>query len=133
MKPHRLLQVGEQLKRGLSEIFSLNREEFGSYLLTVTEVRLPRDLRSARVWVSVYGENEKRQEAIRLLSRLSGRIRHLLAGRVNLKRVPELNFILDETLDTAERIDFLLKKSGIQDNREVEENNLNEYQSGTDS
>ncbi len=133
MKPYRLQQVGEQLKRGLSEIFSLNREEFGSYLLTVTEVRLPRDLKTARVWVSVYGEGEKRQEAIRLLSRLSGRIRHLLAGRVNLKRVPELIFILDETLDTAERIDFLLKESGIQDNREVEENNLNEYQSGTDS
>ena len=133
MKPYRLQQVGEQIKRGLSEIFNLNREEFGSYLLTITEVRLPRDLRTAKVWVSVYGESEKRLEAIRLLSRLSGRIRHLLAGRVNLKRVPELIFILDETLDTAERIDFLLKESGIQDNHEVEKNNLNEYQSGTDS
>ncbi|HHE47076.1 MAG TPA: 30S ribosome-binding factor RbfA, partial [Bacteroidetes bacterium] len=125
-------RVGKEVKRGLSEIFQQNREEFGGYLLTVTEVRLPRDLRSAKVWVSVYGQVDQRREAINLLCNRSGKIRSLLAGKINLRRMPEIKFLLDETLDTAERIDRLLNDSGIRENSETLKNGLNEEQSRTD-
>ena len=133
MKSYRPQRVGGQIKRELSEIFQLNRSEFGGYLLTVTEVRLPRDLRNARVWVSVYGSSDERSEAIKLLNRMSGRIRHLLIERIHIKRIPELTFKLDETLYTAERIDILLKESGMMDKQKAVENRMNEDQSGEDS
>ena len=132
MNSYRVQRVGKEVKRGLSEIFQQNREEFGGYLLTVTEVRLPRDLRSAKVWVSVYGQVDQRREAINLLCNRSGKIRSLLAGKINLRRMPEIRFLLDETLDTAERIDRLLNDSGIRENSETHKNGLNEEQSRTD-
>ncbi len=132
MNSYRVQRVGKEVKRGLSEIFQQNREEFGGYLLTVTEVRLPRDLRSAKVWVSVYGQVDQRREAINLLCNRSGKIRSLLAGKINLRRMPEIKFLLDETLDTAERIDRLLNDSGIRENSETLKNGLNEEQSRTD-
>ena len=102
------------IKRGLSEVFSYNRSDFEGTMLTVTEVRLSKDFKCAKVWVSIYGANERRSEVLKTLSEMSGRIRHSLAGRVRLKNVPELHFKIDESLDRAERIDVLLKNSGIE-------------------
>jgi len=118
MKAHRPQRVGEQIKRELAELFRQLKSELGGYLLTVTEVRCSRDLRSAEVWVSVFSDQENRLAAIKRLSEKSGRIRHLLSNMIYLRRVPELIFRLDQTLDTAEKIDTLLKESGIQENDE---------------
>ncbi len=113
MKAYRPQRVGEQIKRELAELFRQLRGELGGYLLTVTEVRCSRDLRSAEVWISVFSDQKNRLEAIRMLSEKSGRMRHLLSNRIYLRRVPELIFRLDQTLDTAEKIDALLKKSDV--------------------
>jgi len=114
MKPFRSKRVSEVIKRGLSEVFSANRSDFSDTLITVTEVRPSRDLKYAKVWVSVFGEREKRQEVLMTLQGMSGRIRFNLASRIRLKYVPELQFRIDETLDNVDRIDHLLKESGIE-------------------
>jgi len=115
MKSFRPDRVGGLIKRELAEIFRSKASEFGGGLLTVTEVRLPPDLRTATVWISVYGDDEHLQEILKRLQRISGHIRFLLAGRVHLRRVPELHFKLDKTLNTARRVESLLDKSGIRE------------------
>jgi len=125
MKSYRPKRLGEQIKRELAEIFRSQRSQFGDYFLTVTGVSLPKDLRIARVWVSIYDDSD-RDSVIKMLNSLSGMIRYHLAGRLNLRRVPDLVFELDETLDKAIRIDHLLRESGIEDIIEVEEEQTDE-------
>ena len=115
MKAYRPQRVGEQIKRELAELFRQIKGELGGYLLTVTEVRCSRDCGTAEVWISVFSNQKNRLTAIALLTEKSGRIRHLLSNRIYLRRVPELIFRLDQTLDTAEKIDALLKESSIQE------------------
>jgi ribosome-binding factor A len=97
----------------LAEVFNIHRAEVGESLITVTEVRLSKDYEHASVWVSIYNAATDRQDVLRVLNRLSGRFRHLLSNRAKLRKVPELHFKIDETLDHAHRIDELLKQSGI--------------------
>jgi len=85
--------------------------DYARRFLTVTEVRVTYDLQFADVWVSVIGEKSRRVKEIRRLSEDAYRIRMALAGRVYLRRLPELRFHLDDTLDQAEKIDNLLKTS----------------------
>ncbi len=113
MKSHRLQRVREQIKRELAEILRSLKMELGDYLITVTGVNMSRDLRNAEVWVSIYGEPGHRREAILRLRSSTGLVRHHLARRVTLRYIPELRFNLDETLDSAERIDGILRESGL--------------------
>ncbi|MCF7810780.1 30S ribosome-binding factor RbfA [bacterium] len=122
MKSFRPDRVGGLIKRELSEIFRIYGGEFGSGLLTVTEVRVPSDLRSATVWVSIYCDKEQIQEIFGRLCKMSAYFRHLLASRAHLRRVPELHFKLDKTLETAMRIENLLDESGIREITESEQN-----------
>ncbi|MBM3326651.1 MAG: 30S ribosome-binding factor RbfA [Calditrichaeota bacterium] len=111
MKPNRLLRVDELLKRELGALLTSGS---GEYMVTVTEVRVSRDLSYADVWVSILGEPEVRTAGLSKLKSEAWRLRHTLAGRVYLRKMPLLRFFFDETLDRAERIDRALKASGIQ-------------------
>ena len=116
-------RVGALIKRELSVLFRDSVNVFKGGLLTVTEVRIPSDLRTATVWVSIFNEVDDVEEIFKLLKLKAGYYRHLLSGRVHLRRVPELHFKLDKTLETARRIDSLLEESGIREIIESEEGN----------
>jgi len=66
------------------------------------------DLKSARIYYSVLGDEAKREEAGKALSRARGFIRRQLGPRLDLKSIPELRFIYDDTLDRGMRIESLL-------------------------
>ena len=73
-------------------------------LITVTQVETSNDLRHARVYVSVLGSPEEKEEAMRGAASASGFMRHELSGRLNLKYVPDLTFVLDQAFDDAQQI-----------------------------
>ncbi len=68
------------------------------------------DLKIAKVYCSVYGEDEDRKKTIEALQRSKGYIKFLLGKRVQLKYMPDLTFILDNTFEKAARIEEILKK-----------------------
>jgi len=113
MKAYRIPRVNEQIQRELAEILNADRELSGSRMATVTEVRVSKDLHYANVWVSVLGNQDDRRETLAVITGNQSRIRQILARRISLRYVPELRFTLDTTLDYAERIDSLLKASGM--------------------
>lgn len=117
MKPHRPLRVGAVLKREIAVILRNyevpTSEEYEPMFFTVTEVKPSRDLKYAQVWISVMGSSEERQRSMNFLKQNVGKIRYSLAQKVTLKHVPELRFVLDETLDHAEKIDSILKSEGL--------------------
>lgn len=78
---------------------------------TVTEVEVTPDLRHARVFVSVLAGSEEAQTALSALSDARAFLRHQLAGRTDLRYVPELSFKLDTSMEQASRIDELLREA----------------------
>ncbi len=109
MKSFRTKRVNELLKREIGELINNSLLGATDFFYTVTEVRTTKDLKHADVWISVLGSPEKRGEAIRVLKENSWRVKKELAKRVYLKRLPEVEFKLDDTLDKAERIEKILK------------------------
>jgi ribosome-binding factor A len=79
-------------------------------MITLTGVRVSADLRHARVLFSVFGEAERREEALAGLRSASGFVRTQLARRLNLRVVPEIVFEADTSLEEAQRVSRLLKE-----------------------
>lgn len=80
----------------------------GGIGFTITDVRVSADLSHARVFVDVLGERGDASEVIAALAASAGVVRSVLAGRVQMRRTPQLRFELDETMERAERIDRIL-------------------------
>ena len=79
--------------------------------VTVMAVDTSPDLRHARVFVSILGDDETRQTAIDALKHAAGFVRSKVGAVVELRYLPELRFELDQTLKKAARIEALLSES----------------------
>lgn len=82
-----------------------------SGLATVTEVRVTPDLKQAKVFVSVMGTEAEQTSTIEGLTAASGFIRHELCERLQLRRAPEITFVLDRSEQYGEHIDELIRRS----------------------
>jgi ribosome-binding factor A len=78
---------------------------------TVTEVRMSPDLKQAKVYVSVMGSDAEQKSTIKGLTAAAGFIRHELSERLQLRRAPELTFVLDRSEEYAQRINELLRST----------------------
>ena len=70
-------------------------------MATVTRAIVATDLKTCKVYISVYGDEQKKEETMAGLKSSEGFLRHMLAKSLNLRNTPELFFILDESLDYA--------------------------------
>ncbi|MBR4420922.1 MAG: 30S ribosome-binding factor RbfA [Erysipelotrichaceae bacterium] len=77
---------------------------------TVTEVDVSPDLNNAKVYVSFLGKNYMKRDGLDTLRRAKGHIKSELAKRLKLRKIPDLTFIVDDTLDKADRIEEILSK-----------------------
>jgi ribosome-binding factor A len=103
-------KVASLVKQLLSEIFQqhFRMEEVG--LLTITEVRMSPDLKIAKVYISIFGDVEKKKKTLALLESEKKTVRTELGHNLHLKFTPSLSFFLDESLDHAMRIEDILHK-----------------------
>jgi ribosome-binding factor A len=111
MDSTRQLKINELLKREISAVFQLKgRNMFGQELISVTEVRITPDLSVAKVYLSIFPTNN-RQAIMEAVDKQNSALRFELGNRVKsqLRKIPELHFYLDDTLDQLEKIDNLLK------------------------
>lgn len=112
----RLDKVSALIKDELSLIFlhKVNIPEIG--FLTITNVKVSPDLRNAKIYISIF-EKEKRQNTLNKINENKVTIRMLLAERINyIRRIPEIDFYLDETLDYVDRMEQLFKEIHKHDN-----------------
>ena len=77
---------------------------------TVTAVRLTRDLRHARVFVSVLGTPDEQNETMKGLRSATPHLRSELGRQIRMKYLPELTFELDHGVEDAERVESLLRR-----------------------
>jgi ribosome-binding factor A len=103
-------RVASLIKELLSESIQrrFRMEEVG--LITVTEVRMSPDLKIAKVYISIFGDAEKKKLSLAKLESEKASLRSDVGHSVNLKFTPSLSFYLDESLDHAMRIEDLLNK-----------------------
>tara|TARA_B100000242_G_scaffold282183_1_gene243234 strand:- start:378 stop:743 length:366 start_codon:yes stop_codon:yes gene_type:complete len=109
----RQLRVGEMIKQALSMIFI--REEaklpnLETKEITVTEVRMSQDLKTAKAFVLPLG-GKNASDVIDILREFSYVIRKVLSKRIVLKFLPKLLFVKDESFDYAEKIENLIKQT----------------------
>ena len=108
----RQLRVGELVKQNLGELFIRNEAKIpliNSKLITVTEVRMTPDLKTARVYVIPLGGIDTK-ETVRILTEHSHLVRRALSKRLDIKFLPKLTFIEDNSFEYAEKIERILKK-----------------------
>jgi len=113
LKSNRLLRVGEEIRKELALILSYKVSEFRGHILTVTEVRVSKDLQFADAWVSILGDVALQKKLFGVLVTDAYKFRMALAGQVYIRHLPELRFHLDRTLEEADKIDTLLRGSGV--------------------
>ena len=111
MESTRQKKVSRQLLKDLSEILQLKgRDIIGTSLVSVTVVRISPDLSVARVYISIFGTEEK-EALLKRMNQQSYAIRKKLGERIRnqMRKVPELKFFLDDSVDYSQQIDDLLK------------------------
>ena len=109
----RQLRVGELVKQNLGELFIRNEAKIpsiNSKLVTVTEVRMTPDLKTARVYVIPLGGIDTK-ETVKILTEFSHLVRKALSKRLDIKFLPKLNFIEDNSFEYAEKIEKIIRKN----------------------
>ena len=118
MAAHRMERVNEQLKRDISRILLEEVKDPRVGGVAVTRVSTAPDLTLARIFVHVQGDEAERKETMKGLRAATAFMRTALAQRIDLRRVPELRFELDRSLEHALRIERLLEEAATGEERE---------------
>jgi len=97
---HRIERVNNLIRREISELLQRQVKDprLGNFI-AVTEVSASPDLRYAKIFVSCIGSMEERQETISALAAASGFFRNELGRRLKLRRIPELSFQWDDSIE----------------------------------
>lgn len=103
-------QVAEELRKIVSRIMIEDVNDPSLGFVTITRVEVTPDLRFARVFYSVLGDDTQKALTEIALSENLGRIKHLSVERINLKFAMDLKFEFDPSIDDSFRIDDILKK-----------------------
>ena len=112
----RQLRVGEMIKQSLGIIFIRDEAKLPNLStkeITVTEVRMSPDLKTAKVFVMPLG-GKNAKEIIEKLKEFSFVIRKVLSKKIVVKFLPKLYFVKDDSFDYAEKIENLIKQTNKQ-------------------
>ena len=109
----RQLRVGELIKQNIGEIFIRNEAKIptiNTKIITVTEVRMTPDLKTARTYVIPLGGIDM-SKTVSILTAYSHLVRRALSKKLDIKFLPKLAFIEDKSFEYAEKIERLIKKN----------------------
>lgn len=108
---HRHERVAEEIHHEISAMLAGElKDPRLAGLVFITEVRVAPDLKQARVYVTIEGSAAEQAAAMKGLTAAAGFIRHELVERLQLRRAPELLFLLDRSEEYGDRIDELLRQ-----------------------
>ena len=109
----RQLRVGEMIKQAVSLIFIRGEAKIPNLetnIITVTEVRMSPDLKSAKAYVLPLGGKDSKV-TIDILTEFSYKVRKALSKRIEMKFLPKISFIEDQSFEYAEKIEKLIKQT----------------------
>ena len=107
---YRKLRVQDLLREEIELIIQREIRDPGMGFVTVLGVKMSDDLKDAKVYLSIYGDEGQKAATLAALKRSRSYIKFLLGKRIHLRYMPELHFIIDDTYEKAARIEEILKK-----------------------
>jgi ribosome-binding factor A len=110
MSSRRAKRVGELMKEEISDLIQRGLKNPHIGMVTITGVELTNDLGYAKIFISVYGENEKKSPSLNGLRKATGFIRKELSRRIRLRHFPELRFLWDSSIERGEKMSQLLER-----------------------
>ena len=113
-------RVAEQIRQEISQLLLSDVHDPGIGLVTLTRVKVSPDLQLVRVFYTQMGDEKARAATRRALERATPFLRRQLGSRIRLRRVPELRFEFDASVENQERIERILLD--LQAERELREN-----------
>jgi ribosome-binding factor A len=102
-------KVGDLIRKEISQILVGELKDPRIGFVTITKVAVSDDLRVAKVYYSVFGGEDQKEESYQGLESATGYIKRELGRRVRLKYMPEIHFLYDDSLDYGEHIEELLR------------------------
>jgi ribosome-binding factor A len=103
-------RVGDQIRKELSEMLVRGDvHDPGIGFITLTRVQVSPDLQLARVFYTTLGDPKARRETAQALERATPFFRRQIGGRLRLRRVPEIEFRFDQTIQHQDRIEQILR------------------------
>jgi ribosome-binding factor A len=103
-------RVGDQIRQELSELLSRGAvHDPGIGFITLTRVKVSPDLQQARVYYTSMGDAQARRETAKALARATPFLKRQVGGRLQLRRVPELQFQFDESIAHQDRVEQILR------------------------
>ena len=107
---HRPDRVGEEIRHELSELLSRGAvHDPGIGFITLTRVAVTADLQLARVYYTTLGDEKSRTQTAQALGRATPFLRRQIGGRLRLRRIPELEFRFDPSVESQDRIEQILR------------------------
>jgi ribosome-binding factor A len=103
-------RVGEMIRLRISTLIIRGLRDPRIGMTTVTGVKMSPDLKQARVFVSVLGNEEDRRRSLQGLNSAAAHIRHQIGLELRLKNTPELTFVYDSSIEYGARIEELLQQ-----------------------
>jgi len=129
----RIERVASMIKREVSLMLlnGIKDDRVGAGIVSVTNVVVAGDLQHAKIFVSIYGNDEAKAETMEGLKSATGYVRSQLGHRVQLRRTPEVIFLQDDSLERGDQMLILLnklsqeRKPGLFDDEELADGDEN--------
>lgn len=120
---HRIEKINNLIRQEISELLQRQVKDprLGTFI-AVTEVSTSPDLKSAKVFVSRISNQEEKEEAMQALEAAAGFLRKSLMKNLRLRRVPDLHFYWDDSIERADRLFRLLDQASAEDGGTTEKN-----------
>ena len=101
-------RVGEEIRHELATMLGREVQDPGIGFVTLTRVKVSPDLQLARVFYTMLGNDSQKKDTERALVRATPFLRRQIGARIRLRRVPEIRFEFDRSVETQDRVEKIL-------------------------
>jgi ribosome-binding factor A len=134
MIPNRKKRIAQLMLRNISEVMRFEMKDPNIGFVSLTDVEVASDLATAKIFVSVLMDDIKAREAqVERLNHAAGFIRASIKGKMSIKRVPTLRFILDTSIERGVRVSSLIDRVRAEDGAITKEGNESEVEEDTEN
>ena len=124
----RIEKLAALLKREVSDLLvnGVRDERIHQSMITITAVEVSGDLQHCKIFISLFGEEQKKKEVLACLDEAKGFFRAEIARRLQMRRAPEVLFKLDKGMEQGTSVLNLLEK--LEEERRIKDPNLLDFQ-----
>ncbi len=112
MKPYaRAERISIKIQHAITELLSKKLQDPRVEMATVSSVKMTSDLRVAYVYITVFGDNDRKSKALDGFRKSKGFMKKKIAPELGLKYMPDLKFVYDDSFDKAAKMDELIQSA----------------------